>query len=66
MKITRTDNLVPKLSSSSTTNDGFGGGGGVVVEVGIGKCPQVHALGGPLVEEEPSDRVHEANQAVAP
>ena len=39
-------------------------GGGVVV--GGGGYTQVHALGGPSVEEETSNRVHESNQAVAP
>ena len=38
-------------------------GGGVVV-AGGGGFTQVHALGGPSVD--PSERAHEANQAVAP
>ena len=40
---------------------GLGGGGGL----GVGGQIQSHALGGPSVDEDPSERVHESNQAVA-
>ena len=39
----------------------FGGGGGL----GGGDQIQSHALGGPSVDEDPSERVHESNHADA-